>query len=362
MNNKEDEFSDPNNLVEEEINWDFCPYCGTKLTVSGKANFCTNCGLDLEYVKQHKKLPPKYSRPNYAQPQTYSQYPSYQTQYYRQREILSDDEILDTKGRKLWGVLQSIGYPLLAFLIMNGIIIGIVILLLFTYPAALFSPIFMVTATFAELLLIVLPLWYVRKYLKNPSLENRLTLLGFTRKGFTDKELLKEIFIGVLFAVIGILLVAASSAGIRFILEFFFRIRIIESGTNDSETLITGMDVLFLILMIIMMILVVGPTEEILFRGFCQRGLVRSLGETWGIFITACFFAVIHLVVLLVYILTPIVFVILFIVLFIPYLAISLLLGLLFKWRNENLVAVIVTHGVYNSLTLIISFLFVVFY
>ncbi|MFX0138471.1 MAG: hypothetical protein ACFFDN_32815, partial [Candidatus Hodarchaeota archaeon] len=41
-----------------------------------------------------------------------------------------------------------------------------------------------------------------------------------------------------------------------------------------------------------------------------------------------------------------------------PYLAISLLLGYIFYWRNENLIAVIITHGLYNSLTILIAVFF----
>ena len=93
-----------------------------------------------------------------------------------------------------------------------------------------------------------------------------------------------------------------------------------------------------------------------------MKGLTRTLGDTWGLIVTAFIFAIIHLVGLLLYILNPIVFLILFIYILAPYFAISLMLGWLYKWREENLVAVIVTHGVYNSLTILIAFLFMVFY
>ena len=194
-------------------------------------------------------------------------------------------------------------------------------------------------------------------------MENRLALLGFTTRGFDNKGIAKEIGIGIGFAFIGLLLVAGASLLIQFILSLF-GIQIVESSaTDDVEYIISGMDVLVLVLMIIMMMIIVGPCEEILFRGFMQRGLVRAMDEKWAIFITAFIFAVIHLIALIFYLfISPLIFLILFVYMFVPYFAISIMLGLLFRWRNENLIAVIITHGVYNSLTLLIAFLFMVFY
>jgi membrane protease YdiL (CAAX protease family) len=110
------------------------------------------------------------------------------------------------------------------------------------------------------------------------------------------------------------------------------------------------------------MILVVGTSEEILFRGFLQKGLVNNLGNTTGIFITAIIFASIHLLgIFLSYFLGAISLGLMIIQLFIfffPYLAISLLLGYIFYWRNENLIAVVITHGLYNSLTILIAVVF----
>ena len=359
MTDKEFESSDSNKEDRKDFNWEYCPSCGMKLPNIEGLKYCTNCALDLEYIKEHKALPPRQVAPTYRTPTYYRPY----------RQVLSDDEILYTKGRRLWGKLPSIGLPLLGFIVMNALILGIMFALILLIPnidlvrSIITNPFFALFSTLAELLLILIPIWYVKKYLKNPSLENRLTLLGFTTKGYDRKRLFKEILIGIAFAGVGIFVVVGASIGIELFLRYVFGVRIIhESPSSDVEVIITGMDIFVLILMMLMMIFIVGPCEEILFRGFMQRGLVRTLGDTWGILITAIIFAAIHLVILFLYILNPIVFIILFIYMFVPYIAISLMLGLLFRWRDENLVAVIVTHGVYNSLTLLIAFLFMVFY
>jgi membrane protease YdiL (CAAX protease family) len=310
-------------------------------------------------VKEYKTLPPQQAPPTYTSPTSYKSY----------RPVLSDDEILYTKGRRLWGTLPSIGFPLLAFIVMNGLILGILFAIILIVPSIDFArsiinnPFFLVFTTLAELILILIPIWYVKKYLNNPSLENRLTLLGFTTKGYERNEIFKEVLIGIAFAFVGILVVVGASLGMELILRYVFGVRIIREGAgNDVEVIITGMDVLVLILIILMMIFIVGPCEEILFRGFMMKGLTRTLGDTWGLIVTAFIFAIIHLVGLLIYIFDPIIFWILFFYIFAPYFAISLMLGFLYKWREENLVAVIVTHGVYNSLTILIAFLFMVFY
>jgi membrane protease YdiL (CAAX protease family) len=105
------------------------------------------------------------------------------------------------------------------------------------------------------------------------------------------------------------------------------------------------------------MILIIGTSEEVLFRGFLQKGLVRSLGKTWGLLVTALIFSSIHLIGIFLYPGSITSFIVSFLLNFFPFFAISLLLGLLYSWRKENLIAVMITHGVYNALTVILAFL-----
>ena len=350
-------------MTDKGINWNFCPGCGVKLPDRENLKHCTNCGIDLQYIKEHNELPPDQVSSSYTQTKVQTSYAAPHTSYKGTREVLSDEEILNTKEKRLWGNLASIGWPLLGFVITNGIILGIVIIIILAFPISqarniIMNPIFMVFATLATYALFILPVWLVKKYLQNPSLGNRLTLLGFTTKGYTHKMILKEILIGIGFAFIGFLLVQISAIGIQLLLEFIFNVRFVNEPSGNAEVLVSGMDVLVLILMIIMMLLVVGPSEEIMFRGYMQRGLVRNLGEKWGILITAIIFASLHLVGLIIFIFEPFILMILFFLMFVPFITISLMIGLMYRWRKENLIAVVVTHGVYNSITLIIVFLY----
>ena len=272
----------------QKIEWQYCPSCGNKLPSIERIRFCIKCGVDLYYIEKHKTLPPRQEASPYVQPRVYSSPPV----YYKPDKRMSKDEILDTKDKKLWGNFASIGVPLLAFIVMNGILIGLIIGIILLSPDIdltiqfLLSPLFLVFATFAELILILFPLLWVRKHLQNPNLKNRLIILGFTTKGYNNNGVLKEIGIGIGFAFIGLGVVVGASLAIEFILRLF-GVQIVRSIGSDADVIVTGMDVLVLILMIILMIIIVGPCEEILFRGFMQRGLVRNLGDTWGIILTA---------------------------------------------------------------------------
>ncbi|MHA2184653.1 MAG: CPBP family intramembrane glutamic endopeptidase, partial [Promethearchaeota archaeon] len=198
---------------------------------------------------------------------------------------------------------------------------------------------------------------YVKKYRHNPTFKNRLALLGFTTKGVTKKGLIKEALIGIALAFLGVFVVYGLAFLIELILEFLFGIEIIQDASGLSGDPIP-VDIGSLILFSVVLLLVIGTSEEILFRGFMQRGLVRKLGDTWGILITALFFASIHLIGIFAVALTsPLTLFITFILSFVPYFAISLMLGLLFYWRKENLIAVVIMHGVYDVLVVLIAYL-----
>jgi len=333
--------------------WQYCPGCGIKLPPIQNLKFCMKCGLDIDYIRTHKKLSPH-------QLKQFSH--TYQPIRYG-REKFSIDELLNQKDRQIWNIGASIGIPIIAFAIMTFLGSGILIIIVLTnfnlsYLEDLATNIyFVVLSSLLELIFIIFPAIYVGKYLKKPTLTNRLKLLGFTTKGYDKIEILKEVLLGLGFAVVGVFLVF----GVTVIMDIiYFNNQMMPA--DEVDMMIANTDAFGLFLIVLVMILVVGTSEEVLFRGFMQKGLVRSeLGEKWGIFITALIFALIHL---LIYIIAFIfgeislsTFIASFLYAFFPYMAISLLLGLLFRWRNENLIAVMITHGVYDAILLILVFL-----
>lgn len=366
LNKKQESNNFKDRTTLSELIWSFCPVCGNKIPKIQNLKFCIKCGTNIKYLKKHNILQLRKITNPYIQQIAYSK-PVISPVFYGPKKI-NDDEITNTKNHKLWGAMASFGVPLGAFLVMNFLTAGLfVIIIYFSFDLEflfnfILNPYFLIFSSFFELIFILIPVLYVEKYLQNPTLKNRLGLLGFTSKGMNKKGIFKEILIGLGFAAIGILLVATVSFLTEIMLELFFgieKIRELSSTTTDVELIISSADFLSLILLSIVMILIIGTSEEILFRGFMQKGLMRSLGNKWGILITAFIFSMIHLLGLFLMLLeTPIVLIISFVLSFIPYFAISLILGLIYYWRNENLIAVIITHGVYDALAIILAYIF----
>ncbi|MFW9946469.1 MAG: type II CAAX prenyl endopeptidase Rce1 family protein [Candidatus Odinarchaeota archaeon] len=323
--------------------WIYCPSCGYKLPEIDTQKFCIKCGVDLEYIE------------------------SKVISEWEQKKI-ADEEILNLGEKQIWGSFYSIGIPIIAYILMISlefIIIG------FLYPlvgsledlmALTLNPYFIILLSFTELIFILVPVYYVGKHLQNPTLKNRLALLGFTFKGKDNFKATKEILIGLGFAIMGIFLVFSVSFLIEIILELIFGMNIEFTGggsLNEIDLILANSDILALIFLAITMILIVGTSEELLFRGFMQKGLVRTVGKYGGLIITALIFSSIHLIgIFQIGNANPIDYLISFLLNFFPYFALSLLLGFLFYWRKENLIAVIIMHGFYNAITIIIAYIY----
>ncbi len=361
-----DENDKIDNSNENKLRWSFCPICGTKIPEVKKVKFCTKCGVDLIYINTHMRMPSRKNTMPLAS-RASTTYRPYGFKPHRPlRKKLSQDELLNLKDEKLWSSSASIGITAAAFFLMNFISVLVVFVYVFfssslaTINDILSNPYFIILSSFIELTFFIVPLIYVGKYLKKSSLSNRLTLLGFTVKGFTNKRITKEIFIGLGFAILGVFLVLGVSFLMEVILTVIFGSEIVYNilGTSgEVDVLITSSDVLSIFWLVIIMILIIGTSEEVLFRGFLQKGLVRTVGKNWGIIITALIFSSIHLLGIFLFRESLTSFLISFLLSFFPFFAISILLGLLYNWRKENLIAVMITHGVYNALTIIIAFL-----
>jgi len=362
MNEKEN----LDNSRKSRLKWAYCPICGTKIPQVENIQYCIKCGVDLQYINTHMRMPSPKNTISLVAPTASSHQPySYRVQK-PLREKITEEDLLNLDDKKLWSSLTSLGMTAAAFIAMNLVAFAAVfILMLFSLSSEemyniIANPYFIIFSSFLELILFIVPFLFVGRYLQKPNLNNRLIILGVTTKGFNKIQLFKEILIGLIFAVIGVLLVMFVSFVIELLLTVIFGNEIVSGiigAPGELDVIITSSDLLSIILLVIIMIVIIGTSEEVLFRGFLQKSLVRNLGKSWGLLVTALIFSSIHLIGIFFSPESLTTLVISLLLNFFPFFAISILLGLIYYWRKENLIAVMITHGVYNAITIIIAFL-----
>jgi membrane protease YdiL (CAAX protease family) len=101
-------------------------------------------------------------------------------------------------------------------------------------------------------------------------------------------------------------------------------------------------DSLQLIALIGISLALVGPAEELAFRGFVQRGFENSFGKTVGLVIASVLFGLLHGLNSLRAIL--------------PVTVVSLFLGYIWQKTDGNTVASAWMHGLYDAITIAIAF------
>lgn len=336
----------------------FCPVCGKRITWTRDMKYCLSCGsylipfipkseinqwLDLDHELSPNEIDQLYSPIN-----SHSQDYTYQKKRYMKRDP--------------WGWKPALGIPLLAYLVKFLVLLlpTIFILLAFIDEIDLenleIPDHIMVWLTLIDLstqfIFILVPL-YILKYYTPPNTTKREKLieLGLPLGRTTKSLFLKETIIGLIFAGIMYFTAIVVQYGSAYLVSSIFHIPVeslLNTDTGDF-TSIFPKTIPFLIILIILQFISIGPSEEILFRGFTQKGFERSLGSKSAIFATAVYFSLFHIYM---YITEPP----LFLFLFFPYLTVSLIFGVLFYWR-KNLIAPIFAHALYNSIQFIILFL-----
>ncbi|OLS15636.1 MAG: hypothetical protein RBG13Loki_0735 [Promethearchaeota archaeon CR_4] len=325
----------------------FCMHCGAPVADS-KANFCMVCGKPLQSYQLNR-----FTR--------FNRKPSF---FRRESKVPKNlDEI--TFPAKI-----SLLMPIIAFFFM--IFVTAIVMVIFIIPmiinadsfsialiessleSLLDSKEFLITGLFLEILFIIAPFIYLRKYFPKKTTKLRFQLLGLPLSGESKKTFFLEVGIGLIFGFGLVFLVL----GTQILSEWFWGVLLgqefVESGVNfmgDSSMGTIPASTLQLVLIWAAMFGAVGVGEEILFRGFTQRGLVQNWGKGAGILVTALTFTLFHI---LPWLIAPPET---FIVFFLPYFAISLILGYMREWRKGNLLANIITHGLYNSLVITLAFL-----
>ena len=184
-------------------------------------------------------------------------------------------------------------------------------------------PIAFISIPINEAIILVITLLFARH--KGASLEK----LGLKRAGF------RTLAIVAVAALPLILLVSGISIGE----EMLF-------GPDPTaellEKALTPRNSLQLIIMIALNLVLVGPCEELAFRGFVQRGFENSFGKVQGLLLASGLFGLLHGL-NTVYAIVPLV-------------VGGLVLGFVWQRTGGNTTVSALMHGVYNSIALALAY------
>ncbi len=149
--------------------------------------------------------------------------------------------------------------------------------------------------------------------------------------------------------VVGNLVIVALLAVLLGLVEVFSLLPA-EEGTDSVQDELADLGVGVYLVLVAFMLAVVGPTEEVLYRGVIQNRLREQFSVVPGIAIASALFTAIHVQIFLVG--TGVLGVVIgFLALFIP----SLVLGGVYEY-TENIVIPSLIHGIHNSLIITVLF------
>jgi len=168
-----------------------------------------------------------------------------------------------------------------------------------------------------------------------------IALLFAKQKGASLKELgLKKpslkIIVFVSFAAVFLLLLAASISAVE---------EVVLGPDPDAELLVDAImprDLLQLVALIGISLALVGPAEELAFRGFIQRGFENSFGKTAGLLVASVLFGLLHGLNSFRSI--------------IPVTVVSLFLGYVWQKTDGNTAASAWMHGLYDAIAIALTY------
>ncbi|TFG21113.1 MAG: CPBP family intramembrane metalloprotease [Promethearchaeota archaeon] len=348
----------------------FCPGCGAEIKWNKDNRFCMVCGTHLiPFIPRDKiqdwfgtTLTPEqidefYTITPVRQQPPPPPYPVMSSFSYRTKRPWK-------WGAALYVPLLSVLAKLIGSFVILLIYFGFVVEDFGTLDIDVFMSEHIVAIIIIELVtqvfFIIVPYLFTAIYFpyKAPRKE-RWESLGIPF-GLKAKQWLKEIGIGVGFAIGMTLLVIGMQWVSAYLTEWIFGVVTAEFLLGaDAGGITAGLPttIWFIALYSALMIASVGPSEEVLFRGFTQKGIQDSfrkpkLGNAMGLVITAIYFTIFHIYSYLFFDI-PALRAPLFFFTFIPYFSLSLVLGSLYTWR-KNLISAITAHALYNIIQFLI--------
>jgi membrane protease YdiL (CAAX protease family) len=357
-----------------------CPQCQYVAKIEENPKFCIVCGFNFITGRPQPNFSPNPPYPansfapsNVGQPQGYpytysppigsnippprafqtanmppNMYPPYQTPGIYPPPYM----MAPMRKPKTWSLGGGFGVSIFALLLSAIVSLGLGLLILII-TGNISSPGAVLIMGSASLIFFIWPLFWMQKYYpRRLSFKERLGELGLPLNKYSPKELGREFLLGTLLALLGVFLVILLQIFANYVVLWTYGVDISslinESEMNEFDFVSPG-DAWSLTAFILLMLLFVGLPEEILFRGFVQRSFEARMPRAPATYLTAIYFAIIHI---FIFILVPP----LFIFLFIPYIGISILLGLVRNWRND-IFACVALHIIYNIAQTLILYL-----
>ncbi|MHA1821726.1 MAG: CPBP family glutamic-type intramembrane protease [Promethearchaeota archaeon] len=341
----------------------FCPECGAKIMWRKDLKFCQKCGVYLiPFIPRDQIsdwMGKDLNEDEINQLYSIGDYPE------NSWSLVNEfGKIPITAKRKLWNWKAALVVPILAYIAKFLLILGVVFLIIGVNILSSSNPseeqLYRIIPSLTlidlstQVIFILFPYYALKYYVpKNTPKEYKWKLLGLPFKELRRKDYIREILLGIVFAFVmwGIVLTAEYFSA--YFTAWVYHLSPEQFLENSSSDLLLGMpgSLGMLIIFVILMYVSIGPSEEILFRGFTQQGFVRSWGKAPALIITAIYFSLFHIYLVIIYPAT-------FLFLFIPYFVLSLILGAIALYR-KNLIAVIIAHATYDSIQFIFYFVLV---
>jgi len=157
------------------------------------------------------------------------------------------------------------------------------------------DPIILISLSFLEILLIIIPALIASKVEKKPFLVE-LKEMGFQKTPTTLRKMLLKVVFGFL---IGIIFFFISSfimfIFVKYIVQILFGTQFVEEGINNAiSTSPNSPTIIQLIVLVAIQVVIVAPCEEGFFRGFIIRKSRKKMKLLYSITFSSIIFSIYH--------------------------------------------------------------------
>jgi len=209
------------------------------------------------------------------------------------------------------------------------------------------DPIILISLSFLEILLIIIPALIASKVEKKPFLVE-LKEMGFQKIPTTLRKMLLKVVLGFL---IGIIFFFISSfimfIFVKYIVQILFGTQFVEEGINNAiSTSPNSPTIIQLIVLVAIQVVIVAPCEEGFFRGFIIRKSRKKMKLLYSITFSSIIFSIYHVPPFLVPLSSIITF-------FGYYFLFGILLSLTFILFKNSLLPNSIIHSTLNNLILL---------